>query len=272
MIAAPSLARARSLTVPDLSHQALNVWLRHRDVYRRNLHSELILPFIEPILVLVAMGIGLGRFISLDTKVAYIRFLAPGVLAQFAMFQSTFECCWMAYRRMENGGTYSAIAATPATLDDVVAGDMLWAATRATINSCYVLVILLAFTPQYGIVRSPLALLVLPAAFLLGLAFGGVSLCFTAVAQTMSFLGYYFNIVVIPMFWLSGSFFPLERLPGWAQQIAWALPLTEVISIDRHLLDGRLGWADLAHLAIILAEIAVFGCIAMWLVRRKLIK
>jgi lipooligosaccharide transport system permease protein len=272
LIAAPSLARARSLTLPDLSHQALNVWLRHRDVYRRNLHSELTLPFIEPLLVLVAMGLGLGRFINLDGNIPYIRFLAPGVLAQFAMFQATFECCWMAYRRMESGGTYAAIAATPATLDDVVAGDMLWAATRATINTFYVLVILLIFTPQYAIVRSPLALLVLPAAFLLGLAFGGLSLCFSAIAETMSFLGYYFNIVVIPMFWLSGSFFPLERLPEWAQQIAWALPLTQVIAINRHLLNGHLGWFDLAHVATILAEIAVFGCIAMWLVRRKLIK
>ena len=270
-----TLPRPRALRLPappDLSHHAFNVWRRDRDVYLKQWKTELFLPLIEPILVLLGMGLGLGRFVDLGGGESYVRFLAPGVLAQFAMFQATFETCWGAYFKMESHGTYSAVASTPASMDDIVLGDLLWAATRATINSVYILAVLVAFTPNYAIVRSPLALLVIPLAYLLGLAMGSLSLCFTAVAPAISFLGYYFSLVIIPIFWLSGTFFPVERMPGWLQPIAWASPLTEVTSTNRHLLNGALGWDDLLHVAILLAETAVFAWIAGALVRRKLIK
>lgn len=264
--------RVPALALPDLSHHGLNVWRRNLDVYLKHWQTELIMPVIEPILVLVAMGIGLGHFVSLGVNGNYLAFLAPGVLAQFGIFQATFECGWGAYFRMESQGTYTAIAATPATLDDIVAGEIIWGATRSLINSVYILAVLLALTPSYGIVRSPLAVLALPLAFLLGLCFAGLTLCFTATAPAISFLGYYFNVVVIPLFWLSGTFFPLERLPGWLQAIAWATPPAQIIATYRHLLDGAPQWADLYHLALLCAEIVVFGYVAMLLVRRKLIK
>lgn len=258
--------------MPDISHHAINVWRRDWDVFIKLWKTELFLPLIEPLLVLFAMGLGLGRFVDLKGNVPYIRFLAPGVLAQFGMFQATFECCWGAYFKMENHGTYTAIASTPATLDDVVVGEVMWGATRCVINSIYILAVLLAFTPSYGILRSPLALLVLPVAFLLGFCFGSLSLCFTAVAPSISFLGYYFNLVVIPIFWLSGTFFPLERLPGWLQNVAWALPLTEATSIYRHLLNGTPEWQDLLHVAIMAGYTVVFAYVATLLVKRRLIK
>jgi lipooligosaccharide transport system permease protein len=272
LIAVSERKTPRAQILPDLSRHAINVWRRDLDVYRKLWKTELILPLIEPILVLLGMGLGLGRFVDLGVKTSYIRFLAPGVLAQFAMFQATFECCWVVYFKMEDHGTYRAIAATPASFDDVAVGDMLWAATRGLVNTVYILAVLLAFTPHYDIVQSPLVLLVLPLAFLMGLAMGSLSMCFTAIAPAMSFLGYFFSLVIIPIFWLSGTFFPLERMPGWIQTIAWALPLTEVTSTYRHLLAGSVGWQDLAHAAIVAAQAAVFACIATALVRRRLIK
>ncbi|MHB8575400.1 MAG: ABC transporter permease [Dehalococcoidia bacterium] len=110
------------------------------------------------------------------------------------------------------------------------------------------------------------------ARYLLGLCFGSLSLCFTAVAPAISFLGYYFNLVVIPIFWLSGTFFPVERLPGWLQGVAWALPLTEITSIYRHLLDGSPEWQDLLHVAIMVGYTVVFAYVATLLVKRRLIK
>lgn len=272
MIETRRYARAPLFVVPNLSHHAFNVWRRHRDVYRKLWKTELVMPLIEPILVLAAMGLGLGRFIDLGSNRTYLAFLAPGVMAQFGMFQATFECGWGAYFRMESQGTYTAIAATPATLDDIVAGEVLWAATRSLINSFYILAVLLAFTPSYDILRSPWALLTLPIAYLLGLCFGSLTLCFTALAPAISFLGYYFNVIVIPLFWLSGTFFPIERLPGWLQTIAWALPLTEITATYRHLMDGSPQPSDLLHVAVVSMETVVFGCIAMALVRRRLIK
>ena len=262
----------RSQFLPQISHHAFNVWRRHRDVYLKLWQTELILPFIEPILVLLGLGLGLGHFIDLGSNSSYIRFLAPGVLAQFAMFQAVFDSSWGAYFRMENHGIYTAIASTPASFDDVTAGEMLWSATRALISTTYIVIILLVLTPGYDIVRSPQILLALPVGYLMGLCFSALALSCVAIAPALSFLGYFFNIVVIPIFWLSGTFFPLERLPNWLQDIAWALPLTLVTSTDRHLLDGALGWPDLWHVVLLAIEAALLALLATALVRRRLIK
>jgi lipooligosaccharide transport system permease protein len=133
-------------------------------------------------------------------------------------------------------------------------------------------VVLIALTPAYNIVQSPTVLLTIPVAFVLGLCIGGFAMCFTAVAPAISFLGYLFNIAILPMFWLSGTFFPIERLPGWLQTLAWFMPLTQVISINRHLINGTPEWQDLLHLSVLGGEAVVFGCIAAALVRRRLIK
>jgi len=270
-VAAPRLP-AIPVRLPDLSHHAFNVWRRNQTVYGKRWRTELFLPLLEPLLVLLGLGLGLGKFIQLNNGISYLRFLAPGVLAEFGMFQAVFECGFGSYFRMENQGTFTAIAATPASLDDVVAGELLWAATRALINCLYILVVLLAFTPSYAIVRSPWAIVIIPVTYLLGLCFAGLSLAFTALAPSISFLTYYFTIVIIPLFWLSGTFFPLERMPLWLQGIAWALPLTEATAVYRHLLNGNVGFSDLLHIVIIAAEAALFGSIAAALVRRRLIK
>ena len=271
-IAARALQRAPRLHLPDLSHHALNVWRRDRDVYLKLWRTELILPIIEPLLVLLGMGLGLGHFISLGNHESYVAYLAPGVLAQFGMFQACFECCWGAYFRMENQGVYTAIAATPASMDDIVIGELLWGATRSLINSTYMLAVCLALTPSFGIIHSPSALLALPLAYLLGFCFGALSLSFTAMAPAISFLGYFFNLVIIPLFWLSGGFFPLEQLPGPLQTMAWATPLAPAVSTYRHLFNGSPQFADLAHVALIAGEGALFTFAAITLVRRRLIK
>jgi lipooligosaccharide transport system permease protein len=272
LIAAPAHRRSVGLRWPDLSHHSLNVWRRNRDVYLRLWRSELVLPLIEPLLVLFGLGLGLGHFINLQGETSNIRYLAPGVLAQSGMFQATFECSWTAYFRMDSQGTYLAIAATPASLDDIVFGELLWGATRSLINSTYMLALCLVLTPHYDIVRSPEAILALPLSYLLGFCFASLALAFTAMAPSMSFLGYFFNLVIIPIFWLSGGFFPLEQLPGALQSVAWALPLTPVISTYRHLLDGTAGWTDVAHVALVAAESVLLCMLAAALVRRRLIK
>ena len=265
-------AGAHKRLLPRISHNAFNVWRRHRDVYLKLWKTELILPWIEPILVLFGLGLGLGQFVNLGGSGGYLVFLAPGVLTQFPMFQAVFDSSWGAYFRMENHGIYTAIASTPASYDDVTAGDMLWSATRALISTFYITLVLLAMTPHFNIVRSPEIVLALPVGYLMGLCFSAMALSCVAVAPALSFLGYFFNIIIIPIFYLSGTFFPLERMPEWLQQIAWVLPLTLVTSIDRHLLHGTLGWPDLWHVALLAIEAAALAWLATALVRRRLIK
>ncbi|MCC6381103.1 MAG: ABC transporter permease, partial [Dehalococcoidia bacterium] len=126
---------------PDLSLGAYRVWQRNRDVLLRLWKSEFVAQLAEPVFVILALGIGLGQFVQLDTGEEYVSFLAPGMLAMFPMFAAVFECAWGSYVRLEMQGTYRAIVATPVSVDDVITGEILWGTTRSMINAAYILLV-----------------------------------------------------------------------------------------------------------------------------------
>ena len=113
------------VSIPDVSIGSLRVWQRHRDVFLRLWRTELIGVMIEPFIVIVALGLLLGRFVDLDNDQTYVQFLAPGLLALFPMFAAVFECAWGSYVRLEMQGTYEAIIATPVSVDDAITGEIL---------------------------------------------------------------------------------------------------------------------------------------------------
>ncbi|MEE8384577.1 MAG: ABC transporter permease, partial [Dehalococcoidia bacterium] len=156
---------------PDVSLRALRVWQRNRDVYLRLWKSELIWPLVEPLVTLFALGVGLGGLVDLESGQPYIEFIAPGLLAVWPMWSASAECGWGSFFRMENQRTYDAIVATPVSVEDVITGEILWGATRALISTTYILVVITA----WGLVDSPLAVLVLPMAVLPGVMFASIS-------------------------------------------------------------------------------------------------
>jgi lipooligosaccharide transport system permease protein len=253
---------------PDVSLQALRVWQRNRDVYFNIWRSEVIWPIVDPLITLVALGIGLGDFVQLDFEGTYMEFIAPGLLAVFPMWFAAGETGWGSFFRLENQRTFDAIISTPATVDDVVTGEIMWASTRATISAFYILLLVFAF----GAVDSMLAVLILPLAFLPGLMFGTISLCYTAIARSISTLNYFFAAYITPQFWLAGVFFPLEALPGWVQVVAWFTPAYHVVEVYRGLAQGEVRPDYLVHLGWMLAVTAAFYLLAVQLMRRRLIK
>ena len=120
--------------------------------------------------------------------------------------------------------------------------------------------------------NSPLAIFTIPIAFLVGVMFASMAMTLTAVAPSINTLNNFFTLFVTPMFFISGTFFPLGRLPEAVQAIAWALPLTSATHIMRSLTQGHLSLADLGALAIMLAYTIVFLVAALFFMRRRLIK
>lgn len=258
----------RRFAWPDVSHHALQVWKRNRDVYLNIWQSEVIWPIVDPLITLIALGIGLGDFVDLGVEQSYVDFIAPGLLAVFPMWSAAAETGWGSFFRMENQRTFDAIVATPASIEDVVTGEILWAATRATISVVYILVLAAAF----GAVDSPLAVLALPLAFLPGLMFGAISLCYTSVARSISTLNYFFAAFITPQFWLAGVFFPLDRLPGWVQTVSWFTPAYHAVRVYRGLLEGAPRWEHLVDIAWMVVVAGVFYVAALYLMRRRLVK
>lgn len=255
----------------SVSHRSFHVWKRNRDVFMHLWKAELSWPIVEPVLIMVGLGLGLGTFVELDGDDSYLQFITPGLLAVFPMFAAVSECGWGSYSRMEMQHTFDAIVATPVSVDDIITGEIIWAASRAALNTFYILLVALILTPFYDLVQSPLFWACLPLAFLHGFMFGAMSLSYTAHVRAMSQLMYFFSLIVMPMFYLGGVFFPLDDLSSGFQVAAWFLPITHVVEINRALVSGGLELSLLINLAWIVIAALLLYRLALWSMRRRMI-
>jgi lipooligosaccharide transport system permease protein len=246
-------------SIPKLTYRVWKVWRRNFDVFTKTIRVNFLPSLLEPILYLLAFGFGLGGFIPSIQGQSYIAFIAPALVAISVMNGSFFECTFASFVRMYFQKTFDAIVATPVNVEEVVAGELLWGATRATINTSIVLSVVAVF----GLISTPLFLLVIPLAFFGGLMFASMAMCFTSVAPNIDFFNFPSFLFLTPMFFLCGTFFPLTSLPTAAQSVAMALPLTHVVNIVRGLVSGHLepilGLNPLALILISLIWIIAMG-------------
>ncbi|MBI4241101.1 MAG: ABC transporter permease [Candidatus Rokubacteria bacterium] len=258
--------------VGNISARSLRVWQRNRDVYFVTWKTNLVPPLLEPILYLLAFGAGIGALVSevqyRGEMIGYTTFIAPGLLATQVMFQAFFETTYNTFVRMYYQRTFDSIMTTPLTLEDVMAGELLWGASKGVIGCAVMMVALSAF----GLLRYPHALVIIPFSFLAGLLFAGLGLCFTGIVPQIDSFNFPTFLFVMPMFLFSGTFFPLDVLPRWAQVLAEALPLTHVANLMREAALGRLP-ADLLRDLLYLAVATIPLCVAgIHLMRRRLVK
>jgi lipooligosaccharide transport system permease protein len=257
-------------TLPRFSLRSVHVWRRNLLVWRKLAIPSMLGNLADPMLYMLGFGYGLGKLLP-DTGIfggSYIAFLAAGTVCSSTMMSATFESMYSAFSRMQMQRTWDALLNAPMTLDDVVAGEWLWAASKATLSGTAVLLVAAAL----GLVASPLALAVLPVIFLSGLAFAGLGLIMTALSPSYDFFMYYFTLVVTPMMMLCGVFFPADQLPSALQQVTALLPLTHVVALVRPLMSGAVPAAAALHLSVLVAYALGSFWIALALTRRRLLK
>ena len=168
------------------------------------------------------------------------------------MFTASFESMFSGFARMHGQKTWDAILHAPLTIDDIVAGEIVWAASKAWLTGSTILGVAVVF----GLASSPWVLLALPAAFLVGLAFAAVGLIMCVLARGWDFFSYYMTLVMTPMMMISGVFFPAEQLPAPLVAVAKALPLYHGVQIVRPLIAGGPPPALWLHVAVLLAYAA----------------
>lgn len=255
------------LSLPSLSLRFVPVWRRNLLVWKKLAVASVLGNIADPMIALVAFGYGLGSLLPSVEGVSYIQFLAAGTICMSAMNAATFEALYSAFSRMHVQRTWDGIMNAPVDLDDVVIGELAWAATKALMSG----VAIMAVVGALGLARGPQAFLILPVTMLTGLAFAAIGLVFNALARGYDFFTYYFTLVVTPMAFLSGVFFPVAQLPGWLAGIAHFLPLAHAVELVRPLLLGQ--WPAQAALNVaVLALYAVSGAYcAIVLTRRRLL-
>ena len=249
------------------SWRFIRVWQRNRDVFFRLWRSQIPVMVAEPIIILLAMGLGLGTYVGLVNGQSYIEFVAPGIIAGYAMFSASFECTYSTFIRMEYQRTYDAIVVTPLNIEDVTAGEIFWGATRSLLTGSFILAIAAAFQ----LVHSPWALLILPVSFLAGIMFSAIAVLYSSLAPSIYSFNYYFSLFITPVFFFSGVFFPLSSFPEIVQRLSWIAPLTPVVQLNRALINGTLTTDLLPALAYIIGLAIAFFAISLKTMRRRLI-
>jgi len=254
--------------LPAPSLRFIHVWRRNLMVWRKLAIPSVLGNLADPLLYMVGLGYGLGGMLPQVQGASYVAFLAGGVVCSSTMMTASFEAMYSAFSRMHVQRTWDAIINAPLTLDDVVLGEIAWAASKALLSGTAVLVVAAAL----GLVSLPLALWVLPVVFLAGLAFAGMGLIMTALSPSYDFFMYYFTLAVTPMMLLCGVFFPLEQLPVVVQAAAQALPLTHAVALARPLMSGTVPAHAWLHVLVLTLYAGVSCMIALALLRRRILK
>lgn len=252
--------------LPTASKGSFAIWHRNILVWKKLLGPAIVLNFGEPTLYLLGLGYGLGFFIGEMSNMPYLAFLASGIVASSAMTTASFEGMYSVFTRMVPQKTYEAIMATPLEVDDILAGEMLWCATKSVFSGTAILVV----ASVLGVVEGVQALWIIPVSFLIGLCFAGPAMIMSALASNYDFFNYYFVLIVTPMFILCGVFYPISTLPEMMQNFVQVLPLTHAVALTRPLIAGQEVTNALLHSGVLLLYASISYYIAVILVRKKL--
>ncbi len=242
-------------------------------VYRHTWRGSVITTFLNPVLYLAAMGLGLGTLVdqgagpaTLD-RFTYLEFLAPGLLAATAMQTGAGDSSFPVMAGIKWVRSYEAALATPIGVRDLTLGHLGWVTARLTFSSAVFVVIMALF----GAVDPGRGLASIAPAVLTGMAFAAPVMAFTATLDGAQGISGMFRFAVIPMFLFSGTFFPVEQLPGWMQPIAYATPLWSGVELTRGVaLEQATAWHPVAHVGYLAAFTLVGTILAVVLLRKRL--
>jgi lipooligosaccharide transport system permease protein len=245
-------------------------------LYRRVWRGSIVSSFLNPVLFLAAMGVGLGGYVSQNGGssgagaggtaaalggVSYLVFIAPGLLASTAMQAAAGESTFPIMGGIVWDRTFLGMLTTPIRTLDVLLGKVAYILVRLTLVCSVFFGVMVLF----GATRGPQAILAVPAAVLTGLAFTTPIVAFSATQKDTNGFNALFRFGVIPLFLFSGTFFPISQLPVIFQPLAVITPLWHGVDLCRTL---ALGTADAAGVLIHVAYLGAMAGAGLYLALR----
>jgi lipooligosaccharide transport system permease protein len=251
---------------------ALRVVEGHLRVYRHTWRGSVISTFLSPILMLAAMGIGVGSMVdergTSPAGLPFVTWLAPALLAVACMMAATFDSAYPVMAGIKWIKSYHAALSTPLGVTDLTLGHLGWVTVRLLIVSVVYGGVMVAF----GATNPVETLIAIGPAILTGLVFGATVTAYTARLENESGLSSLFRFGITPLFLFSGTFFPIDLLPDWMEPVAFISPLWHGVELAR---AASLGLAPrypvLLHLGVMVLWLAAATTIAMRLLRRRLV-
>ena len=253
-----------------ISKRFLMSWQRNFIVYKKVWMTNALPNMLLPFFLVVSFGMGLnalvGKFLYHGIEVSYVHFVAPAMISINTMFNAFFESTYSSFVRMNHQKTFDAMMATPLNMTEIVTGEIIWGATKAFIAAA----IMQAIVTLFGLIQYPEGLLILPLAFLGGIAFSSIGMFFTGTVATMEMLNLPVCLFITPMSMISGTFFPLQNMSTWVQWLAAILPLTHLVRLTRAFSLGVIDTELLWSVAYLVVFCVIFFPLAIYKIDRRL--
>jgi lipooligosaccharide transport system permease protein len=242
---APRAARLGRLERPALTGVLVREIVNYSSYWRSSTFSSTV----EPTIYLLAFGFGFGSIVSRIGNYDYVEFVGTGTVATAVLFSSAFPAMFGTFVKYQFQRTYDAILAAPVDTEELVTAEALWMATRAGAYGCVPMVVAIFFglDPSWGMLVVPLI------AWIAGFGWACFGIAVAGFAKSFENFNYVVSAVLTPLFLLAGSFFPLDRLPEWAQVLANINPLYHCVELVRHAVFGWDGWVDFARVGALVA-------------------
>ncbi len=253
-----SLAKTigRQADAPLSTAQATGLLLQRNYIAYRSAWWVFVSGFFEPVLYLFSIGIGVGKLVDgfelNGQMISYAAFVAPAMMAASAMNGALLDSTYNFFFKLKYNKLFDQMLATPLTTRDVARGELSWSLLRGGTYSAAFLVVMWAM----GLVHSWWALLAVPAALLIGAAFGAACMALTTYMRSWQDFDYV-TLGQLPLFLFSATFFPLSAFPGWLAAIVEATPLYRGVVLVRELTTGSLSWASGVSVVYLLAMTAL---------------
>lgn len=260
--------QARSERIGRLERAALGgVLVREMINFSSYWRSTTFSSTVEPTIYLLAFGLGFGSLVSTVAGYDYVEFVATGTVATAVLFSSVFPGMFGTFVKYQFQRTYDAILAAPVDTEELVSGEALWLAMRASVYGCAPMLVAIAFglEPSWGMLAVP------GINFVAGFGWACAGISIAGFLKGIENFNYVTSAVITPLFLLAGSFFPIEGLPEGMQVIAQLNPLYHCVELVRDAVFGFEGWSDLGHLAYIVAFGLAMWRLAIFAMQRKLI-
>jgi len=217
----------------------------------------LVSGFFEPVLYLIAMGVGLGTIVG-DVEgpggqmISYAAYIAPALLAVSAMNGAVYDSTWNVFFKMNFAKLYQGMLYTSLGPLDVAIGEIFLALLRGLLYAT-------GFTAVMGVMgllTTPWAVLMIPASLLIAFGFASLGMGITSFMKTFQQMDW-INFFMLPMFLFSATFYPLSVYPESIQWFIQAMPLWHGVELLRQISVGAFSPATAVHIGYYLVMIVL---------------